>query len=669
VFGNRYRIVERIGIGGMAEVYRATDEVLSRTVAVKVMLPQYAADPTFAARFKQEAQAAASLQSPYIVSIYDWGRDEADETYYIVMELVRGTDLKSAINQRGAISQRKVAEIGSQVCSALSVAHSYDIIHRDIKPHNIMIQPDGNAKVMDFGIARANGSAMTQTGSVLGTAYYVSPEQAQGKELAATSDLYSLGIVLYEAVTGRLPFEGSDAVTVALKQVNQQPKPPSEIIPGIDNDLEMIILKAMAKKPEDRYQNAEAMRMALNNYLTGQPIDSGIVDSQAVTTVMGAAGQRRLSDASANQSPESAANETRSVRQAQAARQIAQTSVMPVSTVSNASNHTLSATLEENRSRNRRKTVIVGVLAAAVILLLAGFFINLILRGNSPDMVRVPNVLGRSQAQAEQLIRENSLRVGQTRQEASNTIEKGLVISSNPVARTLVDRDSEIDLVISSGRAEPERKQVPVVTNHKAEDAQQEIEAAGFVYSLEGEEFHSTIEAGWVCRQSPEGNNMADAGSTVKCWISKGPEPRRVPSVFRLPFEDAEKILSDAGFKVELAGREFDNSVPKDQVIRQSPNAETIQLPGTVISLTISDGPEPPPTIPDVSVPDLEGKTIAEAISLLSGVGLSVESIDYADTTDPAEIGRVLYSDPAAGIGVPPGSKVKLVVGQSSPEP
>ncbi|MCL2137788.1 MAG: protein kinase, partial [Coriobacteriia bacterium] len=178
LFGNRYRIIERIGIGGMAEVFRATDEVLGRTVAVKLMLPQYAADPTFAARFKQEAQAAANLQSPYIVNIYDWGRDDVDETFYIVMELVRGTDLKSAINQRGALNQRKAAEIASQVCAALIVAHGYDIIHRDIKPHNIMVQPDGNAKVMDFGIARANGSGMTQTGSVLGTAYYVSPEQA-----------------------------------------------------------------------------------------------------------------------------------------------------------------------------------------------------------------------------------------------------------------------------------------------------------------------------------------------------------------------------------------------------------------------------------------------------------------------------------------------------------
>ncbi|MCL2889473.1 MAG: protein kinase, partial [Eggerthellaceae bacterium] len=282
VFDNRYRLTDRIGVGGMAEVYRAHDEVLGRTVAVKTMLPQYATDPSFAQRFKQEAAAAANLQSPYIVNVYDWGTEE--DVSYIVMEYIRGSDLKSAINERGAISQRKVAEIGAQVCQALTVAHNLDIIHRDIKPQNIMIQPDGNIKVMDFGIARAKNSVMTQTPSVLGTAHYISPEQAQGKDLTPTSDIYSLGVVLYEAVTGFLPFDGPDAVSVAMQQVSQLAIPPHEYNSHIDPGLEDIIMKALEKKSSDRFTTANDMRLALNDFLAGRIVDLGMGYSHADTS-------------------------------------------------------------------------------------------------------------------------------------------------------------------------------------------------------------------------------------------------------------------------------------------------------------------------------------------------------------------------------------------------
>ncbi len=229
VFSGRYQINDRIGIGGMAEVYRAQDNVLGRLVAVKVMLPQYAADPDFTRRFRQGGGGGRQPPKPYIVNVYDWGQD--DGTYYIVMEFVRGSDLKTAIQQRGAVNQRKAAEIGAQVCQALSVAHGQDIIHRDIKPQNIMVQPDGNVKVMDFGIARAKNSMSDKTSSVLGTAHYISPEQAQGKELTAASDIYSLGVVLYEAVTGQLPSTAPDAVGVALKQVKDYPVRRARSIP------------------------------------------------------------------------------------------------------------------------------------------------------------------------------------------------------------------------------------------------------------------------------------------------------------------------------------------------------------------------------------------------------------------------------------------------------
>ena len=273
VFGNRYIVQSQVGTGGMATVYRGVDSTLDRQVAIKVMLPQYASDPAFAQRFRQEARAAAALQNPYIVQVYDWGRDEATGTYFIVMEYLRGTDLKSGIRSHGALAPKKVAQIGAQVCSALAVAHSHEIIHRDIKPQNIMILPNGDAKVMDFGIARAKNSHLTQTNSVLGTAHYVSPEQAQGKDLGPTSDLYSLGVVMYEAATGRLPFEGDDAVSVALKQVNEQPVPPRSINPNLDPALEAIIMCLLRKDPAQRFQTADELRHALNSFIQGNPVN------------------------------------------------------------------------------------------------------------------------------------------------------------------------------------------------------------------------------------------------------------------------------------------------------------------------------------------------------------------------------------------------------------
>ena len=267
MLSGRYQVQDKIGTGGMATVYRGQDQVLGRTVAIKMMLPQYANDPSFAARFKQEAQAAAALSSPYIVSIYDWGKD--GESYYIVMEYLRGTDLKSGIRKHGALDSRKVAQIGSQIAQALSVAHRHDIIHRDIKPQNIMVQPDGNIKVMDFGIARAKNSSLTTDNSVLGTAHYVSPEQSTGKPLGPTTDIYSLGIVMYEAATGRVPFIGDDAISVAMKQVNELLSHLA-INPNVDPALEAIILRCMEKNPADRYQSADELARALRDFIAGR---------------------------------------------------------------------------------------------------------------------------------------------------------------------------------------------------------------------------------------------------------------------------------------------------------------------------------------------------------------------------------------------------------------
>lgn len=261
ILGNRYLLKERIGIGGMASVYTAEDTTLDRLVAVKIMLPQYASDPSFAQRFRQEATAAAALQNPRIVSIHDWGCDGED--YFIVMELLTGSDMRAIMRNETPLDSRRIRDIGDQVCQALSVAHARKIIHRDITPQNIMVLPDGNVKVMDFGIAKVAGSSMTQTSTVLGTAHYLSPEQAQGRALTFASDLYSLGAVLYEAAAGRPVFDGPDPISVALQHVSADPIPLRAINPSVDAALEAIIMKALAKEPAKRFQSAEAMRKAL----------------------------------------------------------------------------------------------------------------------------------------------------------------------------------------------------------------------------------------------------------------------------------------------------------------------------------------------------------------------------------------------------------------------
>ena len=407
-FNNRYTLTERVGLGGMAEVYRAQDNVLGRTVAVKVMLPQYAADPTFTKRFRQEAASAANLQSPYIVSIYDWGLD--GETYYIVMEFLRGTDLKTAINERGAINQRKAAEIGSQIAQALSVAHEGGVIHRDIKPQNIMIQPDGNIKVMDFGIARAGDAGLSQTATVLGTAHYVSPEQAQGKELTGASDIYSLGVVLYEATTGKLPFDGQDAVSVAVKQVNELPAPPSTINPNIDPGLEAIIMKALEKDPNKRFKDASEMRHVLNDFLAGRPIALGDDISGLKTQVMG--GVAPMQNGTAVMSPVAGGQATGGFTQ-----------VNP---------RVYSAEDEEAAAKKKKRNTIIGVVVA--LLCIIGIAGAMFAMNGSGDKVTVPDVTNKSIAQARTTLEQAGFKVGTETEVYSSTVPAGSVVSTDPQA-------------------------------------------------------------------------------------------------------------------------------------------------------------------------------------------------------------------------------------------
>ena len=570
--GNRYQITEKIGMGGMAEVYKATDSTLGRTVAVKVMLPQYASDPNFAARFRQEAQAAANLSSPYIVNIYDWGRD--GDSYYIVMEYVRGTDLKTAIQQRGSIHPRKVAEIGSQVCSALSVAHGYDIIHRDIKSANIMVQGDGNVKVMDFGIAQAGHPGMTQDSSVLGTAHYVSPEQAQGKKLTPASDLYSLGIVLYEAATGQLPFDGPDVVSVAMKQVSDLPVPPRQINPNIDPQFEAIIMTALQKNPDDRFATAKEMQRAIDDYLTGRATAETQVLNRGYAAVAGTTVPYGVDQTTVMPNP-------------------GQTTVMPGAG---------RGTVPPKRN-NTKRNVILAVIAVVLIAGIGFFVANA--AGLFGGSVTVPDVVGYTEQDARDSLRQAGLKVGRIKLEKSNTVPEGMIISQDPKADTQVQPGSVVNLTISS---KADTVNVPNLKGLTAAEAEQQLAALGLV-GVSKQDSSDTVEAGKVCDQDPAVNSQVAVGSTVTYTVSTGKKTEivSVPDVRGRGESEAAAALQNRGLSVSI-DYESSTSASQGEVIRQSISPGTEVTKGSSITIIIAVSPNPSePSTPDTPGGDNPG--------------------------------------------------------------
>ncbi len=579
LLGGRYAVQDKIGIGGMATVYRGLDQVLGRTVAIKMMLPQYAADPSFAARFKQEAQAAAALQSPYIVGIYDWGKD--GDTYYIVMEYLRGTDLKSGIKKHGALDCRKVAQIGSQICQALSEAHRHDIIHRDIKPQNIMVQPNGNIKVMDFGIARAKNSHLTADNSVLGTAHYVSPEQTQGKELGPTSDLYSLGVVMYEAATGRVPFDGDDAISVALKQVNEQPMPPSQVNPNIDATLEGIILKCMRKNPAERFQTADELRRVLNDYLAGRIVNLGEATSlisAAPTTAM-------------NRQP--VAGGTQAMPRAAAVPM--QTTATRISTVQGSH----AAEPEESGSgKGKVAAIVIGVIVAIALVAGAVFALT----GNKSTATQLmPNLEGMTKDEATAKLAEygDGFFSVSTSEAYSDEIDEGKLISQDPARDTECSKGTKVKLVFSKGKQPAATVSVPDLkglTPSEAEAALAKVKLVGAVGdSVEDDK----IENGKVASQDQAAGSDAKEGDTITYHLSSGVGTVDAGDHSGEYYTTAQSELNNAGFTNIEVNWQYSDSFDKGFVISQSPTGT--QSKNTTITLNVSKGPEAKPvtTTPD----------------------------------------------------------------------
>ena len=623
VLGGRYQVQDRIGTGGMATVFRGRDDVLGRTVAIKTMLPQYATDPSFAARFKQEAQAAAALQSPYIVSVYDWGKD--GDTYFIVMEYLRGTDLKSGIRKHGALDCKKVAQIGSQIAQALSVAHKHDIIHRDIKPQNIMVQPDGNIKVMDFGIARAKNSHLTQDNSVLGTAHYVSPEQTQGKELGPTTDIYSLGIVMYESATGQVPFKGDDAISVALKQVNEQPMPPSQLNPNVDPSLEAIILKCMQKDPAARFQTADELNRALRDYLAGR-LAAVAGATAAMTSPIAAGVTNKLEPGEGATAVSPRIQRDNRYRPQTATEQAAEQE----------------AERECKHSRNKK----LGIFAAIALLAVIGAVVMALLNSGTKNYP-IPNLSGLTKDQAIEAIEKDGHFQYKFSEQYDSNVEAGYVVDQNPNQGREFPEGTVINFTVSKGPEPAASVTVPDLSNMTPEEAEAELAK----YKLTGKSGNSEpsddVEVGHVCRQSPGAGTSAKAGDTITYYLSSGPNEVEVPNVSGYSENNAKSTLKAAGFTDISVVYDNSDTVTSGLVVRTDPSAGTKTAANQTITVTVSTGPSDK----RVDVPYVVGESYSDARYELASAGFNVTLADgcsangtvtYQSVTSKAEKGTTI---------------------------
>ncbi|MEU8895200.1 Stk1 family PASTA domain-containing Ser/Thr kinase [Nocardia sp. NPDC048505] len=624
--GSRYELGEIIGFGGMSEVHKARDLRLSRDVAIKVLRADLARDPTFYLRFKREAQNAAALNHPAIVAVYDTGEAEVDggPLPYIVMEYVDGDTLRDIVRGKGPLPPRRAMEVVADVCAALDFSHKAGIVHRDMKPANIMINRAGAVKVMDFGIARAladSSNPMTQTAAVIGTAQYLSPEQARGETVDARSDVYSVGCVLFEILTGEPPFTGDSPVAVAYQHVREDPRLPSHVHPGIPRELDSVILKAMSKNPANRYQTAAEMRADLIRVLGGQkPSAPMVMTEEDRTTVFDSdepAPRYRTVDRGDDTSEQEIADP----------------------------------------SGSRRTWIAVGV-AAAVAVVFALFWV-LIGPGSEPDQVAVPDLSNKSELQAKEALQKLGFSVA-VQQKADSKIAQGNVIATQPLTGSRINEGSTVTLVVSLG---PAQVPVPRLDGMTQQEAEQTLNAQGLRMDPNVLRKPSAQqEKDKVIGTEPSAGSKVDVDQAIIVTLGDGPEKVRVPSVVGQDISVAQPNLEgSAGFKVDID--EVASAKPKGEVLSTNPAGGTQADKGSTVTVQISSG--------EITMPSVVGMTPSQAVEVLRSKGWTGSTSQIVQqpqgTFDAGSVGRILGQSPATGSPLSKTATITISVGVLGP--
>jgi beta-lactam-binding protein with PASTA domain/predicted Ser/Thr protein kinase len=605
----RYRVLSRLGSGGMADVYLAHDQLLGREVAVKVLHHHFAEDQEFVERFKREASSAAALSHPNIVGIFD--RGEWNGTYYIAMEYVAGRSLKALVRETGPLDPALAIDTVIQILRAARFAHRRGVIHRDLKPHNVLLDEDGRARVTDFGIARAGASDMTLTGSIMGTAQYLSPEQAQGYAVSAASDIYSVGVILYELLTGVVPFEGETAVAIAFKQVSATPRPPSELNPALPHSLDAVVLRALAKDPIERYADDDELIAALEAERERLPFNG-----------------------------------------------VASDGYVPSSPYEPPTGVMLAAPLayEERPPDDGEKgprrwvwwvagTLVALAAVAALVLLLGG-----------KGKVGVPDVTGQTEQTADGILRRAGLNPVPQLQ-PSSTVPTGLVISQSPEAGKRVDSGSRVGLIVSGG---PASAPVTDVEGMSESEALKKLKKDGFKPRVT-KQASATVAAGKVIGTNPPAGTVEQLGSGVEVLVSSGPAPVTVPDVTGQSLSAAEATLANAELELGTVTKRESTEQQPGTVLSQSPSNGTSVKAKSKVDLVVAQASK------EVAVPNVVGESQALAKSTIEQAGFKMKTV-AGTTSEAGNVGKVLRQSPGPGTKTSKGTTVTVTIAQLSPE-